>query len=225
MANSDMKSYIIITGGRVDLYSLQEIMDRHLESSRVIAVDKGIETCNKIGIVPDVIVGDFDSASKVTVGVYRKMAKNMHSIQFVDLDTHKDFTDTHVAIMHTMEEGATDIYISGATGTRLDHTMANIGLLKECADKGVNAYIEDDHNVITMINSSAGISRISGYDYISFIPYGGSVSGVTLKGFEYIVEDYTFEIGDSRGVSNRITSENARIEFDEGYMIVNYSRD
>ena len=92
-----MKSYIIISGGRVDLYSLQEIMDRHLESSRVIAVDKGIETCNKIGIVPDVIVGDFDSASKVTVGVYRKMAKKMHSIQFVDLDTHKDFTDTHVA--------------------------------------------------------------------------------------------------------------------------------
>ena len=103
--------------------------------------------------------------------------------------------------------------------------MANIGLLKECADKGVNAYIEDDHNVITMINTSAGISHISGYDYISFIPYGGPVSGVTLKGFEYIVEDYTFEIGDSRGVSNRITSENARIEFDEGYMIVNYSRD
>lgn len=162
-----MKSYIIISGGRVDLYSLQGIMDRHLESSRVIAVDKGIETCNKIGIVPDVIVGDFDSASKVTVGVYRKMAKKMHSIQFVDLDTHKDFTDTHVAIMHAMEEGATDIYISGATGTRLDHTMANIGLLKECADKGVNAYIEDDHNVITMINSSAGISRLEGYDYIS----------------------------------------------------------
>ena len=42
-----MKSYIIISGGRVDLYSLQGIMDRHLESSRVIAVDKGIETCNR----------------------------------------------------------------------------------------------------------------------------------------------------------------------------------
>ena len=175
--------------------------------------------------LPDVIVGDFDSASKVTVGVYRKMAKKMHSIQFVDLDTHKDFTDTHVAIMHAMEEGATDIYISGATGTRLDHTMANIGLLKECADKGVNAYIEDDHNVITMINSSAGISRLEGYDYISFIPYGGCVTGVTLTGFEYNVENRTFEIGDSLGVSNRVVSEDARIEIEDGYMIVNYSRD
>ena len=220
-----MKSYIIISGGSVDLYSLQGILDRHLESSRVIAVDKGIETCNKIGIVPDVIVGDFDSANKVTVGVYRKMAKKMHSIRFVDLDTHKDFTDTHVAIMHAIEEGATDIYISGATGTRLDHTMANIGLLKECADKGVNAYIEDDHNVITMINSSAGISRLEGYDYISFIPYGGCVAGVTLTGFEYNVENRTFEIGDSLGVSNRVVSEDARIEIEDGYMIVNYSRD
>ena len=220
-----MKSYIIISGGSVDLYSLQGILDRHLESSRVIAVDKGIETCNKIGIVPDVIVGDFDSANKVTVGVYRKMAKKMHSIRFVDLDTQKDFTDTHVAIMHAIEEGATDIYISGATGTRLDHTMANIGLLKECADKGVNAYIEDDHNVITMINSSAGISRLEGYDYISFIPYGGCVTGVTLTGFEYNVENRTFEIGDSLGVSNRVVSEDARIEIEDGYMIVNYSRD
>ena len=169
-----MKSYIIISGGRVDLYSLQEIMDRHLESSRVIAVDKGIETCNKIGIVPDVIVGDFDSASKVTVGVYRKMAKKMHSIQFVDLDTHKDFTDTHVAIMHAMEEGATDIYISGATGTRLDHTMANIGLLKECADKGVNAYIEDDHNKFQCRNKPAGGIRLYIFYTVRWMRHGGN---------------------------------------------------
>ena len=103
--------------------------------------------------------------------------------------------------------------------------MANIGLLKECADKGVNAYIEDDHNVITMINSSAGISRLEGYDYISFIPYGGCVTGVTLTGFEYNVENRTLEIGDSLGVSNRVVSEDARIEIEDGYMIVNYSRD
>ena len=228
-----MNSYIIITGGRVDLQSLKGIMDRHMgdysedhmDDSTVIAVDKGLEVCNKIGIVPDVVVGDFDSASSVVVGVYRKMADKKGSIKFIDLDTHKDFTDTHVALIYAMDNGATDIYIAGATGTRMDHTLANIGLLKECADRRVNAYIEDDHNVITMIAGSATVDRIEGFDYVSLIPYGGPVADVTLKGFEYNVEDFTFDIGDSRGVSNTISADSARIEFEDGYMIVIYSRD
>ena len=126
-----MNSYIIITGGRVDLQSLKGIMDRHMgdysedhmDDSTVIAVDKGLEVCNKIGIVPDVIVGDFDSASSVVVGVYRKMADKKGSIKFIDLDTHKDFTDTHVALIYAMDNGATDIYIAGATGTRMGTRM------------------------------------------------------------------------------------------------------
>ena len=51
------------------------------------------------------------------------------------------------------------------------------------------------------------------------------VADVTLKGFEYNVEDFTFDIGDSRGVSNTISADSARIEFEDGYMIVIYSRD
>ena len=39
------------------------------------------------------------------------------------------------------------------------------------------------------------------------------------------MENRTFEIGDSLGVSNRVVSEDARIEIEDGYMIVNYSRD
>lgn len=220
-----MNSYMIISGGRVDLKSLQGMMDRHMDESCVIAVDKGLEVCNRIGIVPDVIVGDFDSASSVVVGVYRRMAEKKGSIRFLDLDTHKDFTDTHVALRYAMDEGATDIYISGATGTRMDHTMVNIGLLKECADRGVSAYIEDDHNVITMISGNATLDKIDGYDYVSLIPYGGSVTDVTLSGFEYNVENRTFEVGDSLGVSNTIVEDGARIELDSGYMIVIYSRD
>ena len=103
--------------------------------------------------------------------------------------------------------------------------MANIGLLKECTDRGVNAYIEDDHNVITMISANATLNRIEGYDYISLIPYGGAVTGVTLSGFEYNAENRTFEAGDSLGVSNSIVEDRARIELDNGYMTVIYSRD
>ena len=79
--------------------------------------------------------------------------------------------------------------------------------------------------MITMIAGSATVDRIEGFDYVSLIPYGGPVADVTLKGFEYNVEDFTFDIGDSRGVSNTISADSARIEFEDGYMIVIYSRD
>ena len=134
-------------------------------------------------------------------------------------------TDQILGILHAMEIGAENIYIVGATGTRMDHTMANIGLLKVCCDKGVNAWIEDDHNLITMISEGRQINKIEGYDYISFVPYGGVVTGVTLTGFEYNVQDRTFEIADSLGISNKIVSDDAQIEMEQGYMIVNYSTD
>ena len=89
----------------------------------------------------------------------------------------------------------------------------------------MNAWIEDDHNLITMISEGRQINKIEGYDYISFVPYGGVVTGVTLTGFEYNVQDRTFEIADSLGISNKIVSDDAQIEMEQGYMIVNYSTD
>ena len=102
-----MNSYIIITGGRVDLQSLKGIMDRHMgdysedhmDDSTVIAVDKGLEVCNKIGIVPDVIVGDFDSASSVVVGVYRKMADKKGSSLLIL--THTRISQIHMWLSYT----------------------------------------------------------------------------------------------------------------------------
>ena len=111
--------------------------------------------------------------------------------------------------------GAPNLAKFGTLGTVKMEMVFDVTTMKNV----VNNY------VITMINSSAGISRLEGYDYISFIPYGGCVTGVTLTGFEYNVENRTFEIGDSLGVSNRVVSEDARIEIEDGYMIVNYSRD
>lgn len=222
--DEDKLVYVIISGGSVDLFSLDKILERHVDSAVVIAVDKGLESCGKTGIVPGVIVGDFDSASAMIVKKYRAMAKLRH-IEFVDLEVHKDFTDTHVAVRYALGHGADRIYMLGATGTRFDHTFANAGLLKTCADSGVLAYIADAHNVITMIKESSEIPRIEGFDYISLLPYGGAVRGVTLRGFEYPADDIVFEVGDSLGVSNSITGETAHIELESGYMLVCYSRD
>lgn len=217
-------TYIIISGGTVDLFPLERIMELHIDTSVIVAVDKGLEVCSRTGINPDVIVGDFDSAGGMIVKKYRAVAR-LKNIEFIKLEIHKDFTDTHVAVDYAIEHGAERIYIVGATGTRFDHTFANVGLLKRCADSNVQSFIVDSHNVITMIKETTEINPINGYDYVSLMPYGGAVTGVTLKGFEYPADNITLEVGDSLGISNTITSPKAVIELDKGYMIVNYSRD
>lgn len=220
----EKKVFVIITGGNVDLFSLNLVLERCRLGCTIVAVDRGLETCSKTGITPNVIVGDFDSASTMVVKKY-KVAAHIKNIEFVNLEVHKDFTDTQVAVDYAIEHGATEICLSGATGTRIDHTYANIGLLKRCADSGVRAYITDSHNVVTMLSASAKVPRLEGFDYISFIPYGGAVTGVSLRGFEYPAEGITFEIGDSLGISNRIVDDDAEISIGEGYMLMCYSRD
>jgi thiamine pyrophosphokinase len=219
------KNCIIVSGGHVELSILDEFMKKTPGPVSVIAVDRGMESCKKLNIVPDFIIGDYDSADEDIVEYYRRIAARDRSLKFVKLMVHKDLTDTHAAMVSAMDMGASTLYILGATGTRLDHTMANIGLLEICVNRSVESYIVDRNNVITMINKGGDIRKIDGYDYISFIPYGGDVKNVTLMGFEYETQSRDFCMGDSLGVSNRIVSEKAHIEFENGYMIVNYSRD
>lgn len=76
----------------------------------IIAVDKGLESLNKIRIKPTYIIGDFDSIKKRILKKYEKT-----NINIKRLKPEKDFTDTHSAIRQAMELKSSKITIIGAT--------------------------------------------------------------------------------------------------------------
>jgi thiamine pyrophosphokinase len=242
-----MNTYLLISGGTVSKSVFEAVL---LEYSfyKIIACDKGIEACNSMNIIPDVVIGDFDSADRTVADSYRDKC------EFVDLDIHKDFTDTHAAINYIINEiycdcnngtdtGLSDavkgdaqnniinkydkveLIILGATGTRLDHTMANIGMLKLCLEHNIQACIIDEHNRIRMIDKECTLCRDKLYPYVSLIPYSEKVCNVKLTGFEYPVSSFTFVIGDSIGVSNSIVEDKAAITLDAGKLLVIESHD
>ncbi len=204
--------YLIVSGGYIEDNIIEDTISQY-SFDYIIAADKGIEAANKAGIIPDLIVGDFDSADNESVDYYKDKSN------IIRLDTHKDDTDTEHALNYAISHEADFIIIIGATGTRYDHSIANICLLKKCADKGIEAYIIDKHNKIYIINKSHRIYK-SNYDYISFLPLCNSVSNITLDGFEYSGEDISLVSGTSLGVSNRIINEYGDIRFNKGYLIV-----
>lgn len=215
---------LILTGGHcsydfVSEYLLEESFDT------VIVVDRGLMVADKLDIQFDYLMGDFDSVSKDTLEKFR-MDKELKHIEVKEYKPEKDATDTELAIELAIEMKASEIIILGGTGTRLDHVLANIHLLKKPLEHNVKTYILDDHNKIYLSKESISLQKKEQFgDYVSLLPYTEVVEEVNLEGFKYPLYNHRMTIGESLGVSNELISEHCKISFTKGTLIIIESRD
>ncbi len=209
---------LIVTGGKIN----KNFLKNHLKLNKydiIIAVDKGLETLDILSIKPDFIVGDFDSIDK---NILEKYDNSNYNIQ--RLIPEKDLTDTQSALELAIKKKSTDITIVGAIGTRLDHVIANVHILKIALDKKISAKIINENNEIQLINKPIELTKDK-YKYVSVIPLTTEVIGVTIEGMKYPLDNYTIKIGDSLGVSNEITNPIAKISLKQGILIIIKSKD
>lgn len=212
---------LIISGGNInDDFALSFFKTTNW--GRIIGVDRGIEFLYRVGILPSDIVGDFDSADKALISYY----EGLDDVKVHTFLPEKDVTDTQIALDLAIRYGSREICILGGTGTRLDHTMANIQILSTLKKKGMNTYLLDEHNKISLIDSKVQIGKKEQFgNYISLLPLTPQVTGITLKGMKYPLKNHTLTTGESLGVSNEITAETAEIDLKEGTLILFQSRD
>ena len=174
---------LIVSGGNAPS---SQLFHKYAEKTDyMIAADKGIETFYKNNIVPNMIVGDFDSVNK---NILNEMSTKVEEIK--KLNPEKDYPDTWTAINEGIEKGAKKIYLLGATGTRLDHTLGNIGLLMMVKSKGIDLEIIDNNNKIYLAKKSN--MKICGKfgETISFHALSDCVKNFTIKGAKYNLESY-----------------------------------
>lgn len=211
---------LIMTGGSFDVAFAKE----YLKTQTIdftIAADRGVSYAKEIEKRPDLILGDFDSLDAET-----KDRMQEWDVPILTFPPEKDYTDTHLAMEEAIKRGAKKITLLGATGTRMDHAWANVGLLQMAAKKGITAQIVDSHNRITMICDEMCLTKKEAFgDYVSLIPYTNEVTGITLKGFYYPLKDATLTLGISQGISNELVEEEGNIKIKSGDLIVIESRD
>ena len=210
---------LIITGGNSNIKFTKEYLKKY-SFDLIIAADRGLEVLDKLNIKPNYIIGDFDSINKQ---VLKKYENGKFSI--IKLNPEKDFTDTHTAVNLAIQNNASKITIIGAIGTRIDHTISNIHILKEALDKNIECEIVNENNKIKLINKNTVLKKDNNFKYISLIPLTTNVIGVTLKGFKYEIENADLQIGKSLGVSNEQTKDLATIEIEDGILILIISKD
>lgn len=219
---------VIVSGGNIQygfaLDFLKKIINRvGREKIFLAAADKGLEFFMQAGILPDLVVGDFDSLSEEG----KKYLRDNSSLKVKRLKPEKDDSDTQSAVTCAVAEGAKNILLLGATGSRLDHLMANIELLALGKELGVQVSIMDANNYIRLVPSGTVLKKKGQFGrFVSFFPLGGEVQGLTLEGFKYPLKEHCLRARDSGlTVSNEIKEDTAEVTFDSGTLLMIMSRD
>lgn len=214
---------LIISGGHLNDVFIASYICKH-PGDLTIAVDSGMSFFYRKGLIPDYIVGDFDSVEPEILRSFMDSASGKPVI--LQFQPEKDETDTELAIRTAISEGCDTIHILGATGTRMDHMLGNIHLLGMAMEQGVTCIMADAHNRIRMIKDGLVIKKEEQYgNYVSLLPFTPQVTGLTLTGFKYPLDKYTLECYHSLGVSNEIVEEQAEISFQDGVLLVVESKD
>ena len=211
---------LIVSGGNIKKIFFKDFILKN-KFDNIIASDKGLETLDKFNIKPNYIIGDFDSINLKILDKYI----NDNKTKIIKLNPIKDYTDTHMALKLAIKLKSEDITIIGAIGTRIDHTIANINILKEALKKEIVCRIVNENNSIMLIDRKTTIEKDDNYKYISLIPLTSTVDGITLKGFKYSLNNSKIKIGESIGVSNEQIKQKAIIEIKKGILIVIKSND
>jgi len=178
----------------------------------VIAADAGLRHCREAGIVPDLVLGDFDSMEPPT-GAER----------VVRLPVEKNDTDTLAAVRTALEQDCDAVYIYGGTGGRLDHTLANLQTLLFLRRRGARGWLYDNAFVWTVIeNESLTVRKTVEWGLFSAFCLGDRAEGVYEEGLQYPLEDAVLTPDFPLGVSNHILEPEARVAVRKGALAVGW---
>ena len=205
---------IIVASGSVE--ENESYVDAVQADDLVIAANGGTVVALQLGLQPQVVVGDMDSLPPEI-----RMELAERGCKFVSHSPRKDETDTELAIQYALQAGAQEIVLLGATGDRLDHTLANIFLLAMPQLEHIPATIVAGNTQVWLLRAGCEL-EFGGApgDIVTLLPLGQDAIGVSTDGLEWALHGDIVRFGPARGVSNVMMATQARVHLREGLLVV-----
>ena len=175
----------------------------------VIAADSGLDHAHRLGFEADLLVGDLDSVSLD--------ASDHHAGEVDEYSEDKDHTDLELAIKAAMPRAGLVIVVGGHGG-RMDHFLANAGLLADHRWSAARIVWLAGEDLATVVHHRTSLHGRPG-DLISLVPAGGHAIGVTTEGLQWPLKDAILAVGSTRGVSNRFTDTSAQVSLRQGALL------
>jgi thiamine pyrophosphokinase len=211
--NTEKKIFIAAAGELGDVQFFREMVAK-VSPAAIICADGGDRHLAAAGVMPDVVVGDMDSIHDETLRHYEESG-----CRVVRYPRRKDETDTELALGEALALDPAEVWIWGAMGRRLDHTLANLSLLARGLKRGIAVKLVDSWCEAFMVERKAVLDGRKGQT-VSLFPVLQKASGVTLRGFDYPLTNADMEPGRPCGVSNRLSEDRGTIEIGSGLLLV-----
>ena len=187
-------------------------MARYLRpGDTVVACDAGYRNAERLGVHPDLLIGDFDSAPRPETGA-----------DTIVLPHVKDDTDTQYAARWLAEHGYGRVTLLGALGgARLDHTLASIATGLYLAKAGVQTLLADERCELRYLLPGRPLTLDrEDWQYLSLFPLEGRTGGLCISGVFYPLENASLTVDYPLGVSNEFTAPQARLSCTSGAVLV-----
>ena len=207
---------IFVNGNLSDLSRAKKIITKE---DCLIAADGGVKHILKLGLIPNVVIGDLDSTP---LPIQNKLER--YDIEWVKYPIKKDKTDFELVIDYCLEKKFKEIIIFGIFGDRIDHLLANIFLLVkvQTENKSIKIKIIEGKKEIYILNNKITINGNIG-DEVSIIPVSEKLVGITTEGLEYPLDNGQIIFGSTRGISNVMNKKIARISVKKGVALVEHN--
>ena len=184
----------------------------------IICADGGTRHALTLGVTPNLVIGDMDSADGDALQKLRE-----HGVTVESFPKDKNETDLELAINRAIELIPMQIVIVAALGGRLDQTLANITLLTDLRLSSFDVRLDDGVEEIFLCRDQVEVQGMSG-DIVSLIPWQGAVSEVATNNLKWPLRKETLYADKTRGVSNEMTSDTASVSIGSGLLLIVHRR-
>lgn len=197
--------YIFTAFGNIDKLKLEPN-----NKDFIIAADGGYDLALKANVNPDLLLGDFDSIAN----------KQTQKINILEFPKDKDYTDTHLALIEGLKRGYKSFVIIGGIGGRLDHTIANMSLLKLLNENNANGFIIDNETKVLYLKNGFIYIKKEDCKILSVFSYSSVSKGVNLEGVKFPLTNAQITNSFPIGISNEIVQDEAKVSVIKGELLI-----
>ncbi len=208
-------AFLFLNGDLHDGSAVRAALGSATPNTLIIAADGGLRHVYALGLRPDLVVGDMDSADPEQVA--RAKAEGAPILTY---PTHKDETDLELAVLAALQHGCDQLWLFAAVGDRLDQTLSNVQLLALPQLEGVRAVLVSGAQTCWLAKPPR--TEIHGQvgDTLSLLPLSAAARGIHTQGLHYPLRGEALHFGTTRGISNVLSAPQAQVSFEEGLLLV-----
>lgn len=189
-----MATFAILLGG--DVAPTARLSDQ-LRGARCIAADSGIAHAGPLGLAPELWVGDFDSAGSELENVFADVPRSV-------FPPDKNATDGELAVEEALRRGATAIILVGGFGGQFDHMLAHGAMLLALTERGIRAFSSSGTEEAFPLIHELSLNDLKAGTRLSVVGFG-PISGLSISGVKWPLNDAAVPLGSSRTLSNETT--------------------